>query len=167
MYSEDFLVIYDNSSQLIFNGASKINTECIYFPDTLKASSELMEGNIVYSGSNLKTLELDKCWVENKQDYGIGEYIKFGINGRGFFFFNGYLSGKKNYLYNQNSRVKQLEVTLVQNNVSKFFDIADTPNPQLLLFDTDYSGEVIIKIIDVYKGTKYSDTCINSILLVH
>lgn len=167
LYSEDFLVIYDNSSQLIFNGASKINTECIYFPDTLKASSELIEGNIVYSGSNLKTLELDKCWVENKQDYGIGEYIKFRINGRWFFFFNGYLSGKKNYLYNQNSRVKQLEVTLVQNNVSKFFDIADTPNPQFLLFDTDYSGEVIIKIIDVYKGTKYSDTCINSILLVH
>ena len=58
-------------------------------------------------------------------------------------------------------------MTLVQNNVSNFFNIADTPNPQLLLFDTDYSGEVIIKIMDVYKGTKYSDTCINSILLVH
>lgn len=167
LYSEELLVVYDSSNQLIFKGASKINTECIYFPDTLKASSELVEGTIIYSSSNLRNLELDKCWVENKPDYGIGEYLKIGINGRGFFLFNGYLSGRKSYLYEQNSRVKQLEVTLLDNKVSRVFDIEDSPNPQLVLFDNEYSGEVLIKIIAVYKGTKYSDTCINSILLVH
>lgn len=168
LYSKDFLVLYDNSDQLVFKGTSNISVEGIGFPDpTIQVSSELIEGNTVYSGSNLRTLESNKCWVENKPDYGIGEHFKFGINGIGFFFFNGYVSGKKSYLYEQNSRVKQIEVKLLENNVSKLFEIEDTPNPQLILFGTDYSGDVEVKIIDVYKGSKYTDTCVNGVILVH
>lgn len=167
LYSEDFLVLYNSSNELIFYGPSKINTECIYFPSGISATSELREGNIIYSSSNLKNLELDKCWVENKSDYGIGENLNFGVNGRGLIIFNGYLSGLKTYLYDQNSRVKQIEVKLLKNKVSKIYEIKDTPNPQLILFDSEYSGDVELKILDVYKGSKYSDTCLNAVLVVY
>lgn len=167
LYSEDFLVLYNSNNELIFKGASKINSECIYFPSVISATSELQEGSKIYSSSNLQNLELNKCWVENKSDYGIGECLSFSINGRGLILFNGYLSGSKNYLYEQNSRLKTIEVKLKKDNVSKIYELKDTPNPQLILFDTEYSGDVELKIIDVYKGSKYSDTCLNSILLVH
>ena len=99
------------------------------FLSAISATSELKEGSILYSSSNLQNLELNKCWVENKSDYGIGERLKFGINGRGMIIFNGYLSGLKPYLYDQNSRVKQIEVILLKNKVSKIYEIEDTPNP--------------------------------------
>lgn len=167
LYSEDFLVLYSSNNELIFKGASKINSECIFFPSVISSTSELKEGSILYASSNLRNLELNKCWVENKSDYGIGECLTFGINGRGLILFNGYLSGSKTYLYEQNSRVKTIEIKLLKDKVSKIYEIKDTPNPQLILFDAEYSGDVELKIIDVYKGSKYSDTCINSILLVH
>ena len=167
LHSESLLVLYDERSNLIFKGASKINTERLYFPNKITASSELKEGNTIYSANNLANLELDKCWAECKSGYGIGEHVEFKMNGQGIFIFNGYLSGKKNCLYEKNSRVKEIEVIFLNDNSSKIYKIKDTPNPQFIPFGIDYSGQVMIKFLDVYKGTKYKDMCLNSIILLH
>ena len=89
LLSESFLVLYGESNEPLFFGASKINTELLYFPSYFEASSELHEKDIIYSGSNLKTLDLNKPWVEGVKGYGEGESVRFRINAEELIIFNG------------------------------------------------------------------------------
>ncbi|MBN2617209.1 MAG: hypothetical protein JXR64_02720 [Spirochaetales bacterium] len=79
------------------------------------------------------------------------------------YFFNGFVSFEKPNLYEENSRVKKIKVTDTISSKFIIFNIDDTPNPQLLKLGELKEWELSIEILDVYKGTKYSDTCINAI----
>ena len=75
---------------------------------------------------------------------------------------NGYISYEKPYLYKQNGRVKKIKVTGVNSGKSKVLDVLDTPHPQTV--DISFLNEpedIRVEIADVYKGTKYDDTCIH------
>ena len=75
---------------------------------------------------------------------------------------NGYISYDKPYLYKQNGRVKKIKVTGVKSRKSKILDILDTPHPQTV--DISFlvaSEDVRIEIADIYKGSKYEDTCLH------
>ena len=77
---------------------------------------------------------------------------------------NGYFSVEKPYLYKQNSRVKQIKVTGLKSGNEKILDVLDTPHPQTVDISFLYVQEPFrVTIMDVYKGTKYDDTCINCI----
>ena len=136
----------------------------------IKASSYLTEKIIHYDESNLALKNWEIPWVENVPGYGIGEYVeikdvtpepyKKKINY--LLILNGYFSVEKPYLYKQNSRVKQIKVTGLNSGKEKILDVLDTPHPQTVDISFLETQEPFrVTIMDVYKGTKYDDTCIN------
>ena len=165
LLSESFLVLYGESNEPLFFGASKINTELLYFPSYFEASSELHEKDIIYSGSNLKTLDLNKPWVEGAKGYGAGESVRFRINAEELIIFNGFVSKNRSYLFSQNSRLKTIDLYFTSSDLHERYELKDTPNPQSIIFEKIFNEDIILTIIDVYKGEKYTDTCLNAIIL--
>ena len=127
-------------------------------------------------------------WVEGKEDYGIGESISFefdkevsafniingyvdpynlslfknnSYSGWTISILNGYVNPEKPHLYKENSRLKS--ATLIVDDKK---EIKIQFNDYFEITNVKISGEVKkIKLIidDVYKGTKYKDTCITGI----
>jgi hypothetical protein len=166
LLSDISLVIYNTeNSELEFNGVSKGNPDLFFFPEKITASSELVEGAVRYSAANLSNLNLDEPWAEGVKGLGVGESISFSCNAEEMIIYTGFVSAKKNYLWQQNSRPKNVLVLFKKSGNSEKFELKDNPNPQNINFGFIYSGEVEIKILDVYPGIKYDDTCIHSIML--
>ena len=131
-------------------------------------SSYLVEKNKSYPVENLRKLVVDTPWVEGVPGDGIGE--GFTIQGRQFkkalgpylLLINGYISYEKPYLYKQNNRIKKIKVTGLKSGNSKILDVLDTPHPQTVDISFITQPENIrVEIADVYKGTKYDDTCLH------
>lgn len=129
-------------------------------------SSHLTEKTKDYPVKNLNEFNVDTPWVEGVKGDGIGE--GFTIKKRDGTVFpyllimNGYISYKKPYLYKQNNRIKKIKVTGLKSGKSKILDVLDTPHPQTV--DISFLTEpedIRIEIADVYKGTKYDDTCLH------
>ena len=140
-------------------------------PKNIKASSSHVEKGRPYSPDQINQ-KLGQAWVEGARDQGIHE--KLFINApyltsqQGCTLLHisiGFVSYEKPHLYEENSRPKKLNVS-VANKFSFIVDLVDTPNfqtinlPQVL----GINDILVIEILDVYPGTKYEDTCINSIL---
>ena len=78
------------------------------------------------------------------------------------FLMNGYISYEKPYLYEQNNRIKKIKVTGLTSGVSKILDVLDTPHPQTVdISFLPMAEDIRVEIADVYKGTKYDDTCLH------
>ncbi len=131
-------------------------------------SSYLVEKNKSYPVENLRKLVVDTPWVEGVAGDGIGE--GFTIQGRQFkkplgpylLLINGYISYEKPYLYKQNNRIKKIKVTGLKSGKSKILDVLDTPHPQTVDISFITQPEDIrVEIAEVYKGTKYDDTCLH------
>ncbi|SFJ04458.1 hypothetical protein SAMN04487775_11244 [Treponema bryantii] len=131
-------------------------------------SSYLIEKNKAYPVENLRKLVVDTPWVEGVKGDGIGE--GFTIEGKQFakplgpylFIINGYISYEKPYLYKQNNRIKKIKVTGLKSGNSRILDVLDTPHPQTVDISFITQPEDIrVEIADVYKGTKYDDTCLH------
>ena len=171
--SKLYLIIYNESiKEPIFVGSTKYRTHHIETIRNITATSCLTEGEIEYGTENLTNLLLDSPWCEGVFGYGKNESITFTTKTPFLVFFSGYFSIKKNYLFERNSRPKVIEVFSETTNKTKTIYLNDTPAPQELdlreLFDKDeyYWKEnmLIFTIKDIYKGTFYTDTCINSIM---
>lgn len=131
-------------------------------------SSFLTEKTKSYPVENLRKLVVDTPWVEGVKGDGIGE--GFTIQGRQFtkplgpylLIINGYISYDKPFLYKQNNRLKKIKVTGLKSGKSKILDVLDTPHPQTvdISFITE-PEDIRVEIAAVYKGTKYSDTCLH------
>ncbi len=129
-------------------------------------TSFLTEGNRKYTVDDLDNYSESTPWVEGAPGYGIGE--SFVIENTWheklsyLLIMNGYISYDKPYLYKQNGRIKQIKVTGVESGKEKILNVLDTPHPQTvdISFITE-PEDIKITIFDVYKGTKYEDTCIN------
>lgn len=171
LVNEDLILLYKNNDEpWIFATNLGRQAEGLYSVSSSKisATSELTEGNTIYSVSNLSNLQLNKPWVEGVKGNGEGEKIIINCRASFIYFFNGYVSYTKPYLYEQNSRPKKIKLTLLDSKEKKelIFDLKDTPNPQKLSLNTFYSGKIELEILEVYSGSKYQDTCINSLLFL-
>lgn len=129
-------------------------------------SSFLKEKEVVYSVDNLDKSFLDSPWVEAVKGDGIGEGFTIK-NSRNIVYpylliMNGYISYRKPYLYKQNNRIKKIKVTGLKSGKTKILDVLDTPHPQTvdISFITE-PEDIRVEIADVYKGTKYDDTCLH------
>ncbi|WP_022931117.1 NADase-type glycan-binding domain-containing protein [Treponema bryantii] len=129
-------------------------------------SSYLKEKNVDYPVTNLCELAIDSPWVEAVQGDGKGEGFTL-VNSWGVIYsyillMNGYISYNKPYLYKQNNRIKKIKVTGLKSGKSQILDVLDTPHPQTvdISFITE-AEDVRVEIADVYKGTKYDDTCLH------
>ena len=165
LVSYSYLVVYEKNSDIIFYGTSKKGTERFYEISKIKGSSELEESGKRYAAQNLCTLRSDFPWVEAANGCGIGEYLDFSINASEIIVFLGYVSIKNPDLYRYNCRPRVVEIEFLKTHEKKIFELEDTPNPQSLQLGQLYNDDVRLKILDVYKGDKYDDLCINSIML--
>lgn len=164
--SDSILVLYDTENPSFnFCGVCGFSGEFLSFPTEIKASSELHENSRIYSAQNIANLNLDSPWVEAAKGNGIGQSITFGCNASGLYFLSGYVSAKKPNLWKQNSRPKRIQINFLDTHNSKVFLLKDSPDPQFLNWGQPYNGFLQIVILEVYKGTKHEDTCINSIIL--
>ena len=129
-------------------------------------SSFLVEKNKEYHVSNLQEQAVDTPWVEAADGSGIGEGFtlvnEWNKKYPYLLIMNGYISYEKPYLYKQNNRVKKIKVTGLKSGKSKVLDVLDTPHPQTvdISFITE-PEDIRVEIADVYKGTKYDDTCLH------
>lgn len=168
LFSDGFMYAYRSDSESpVKNGFYGSNgyriREYSYF-----ASSSLKENNTLYSANNLSNIELMKPWVEGVSGYGIGEYIIVTQNSKEVYFSEllisiGFVSYEKPYLYEKNSRPKQIELTTEDGAFNYVVELFDTPNIQTIKLPKAVRDiKIIIK--DIYKGTEWDDTCINFII---
>lgn len=169
--SQDLIVLYEKDCKTpkIFGTHFSSESEFIEYinPDCVTASSELKENNYVYSGKNVCNLNLNEPWVESIKGNGIGETIQFYGNCTYLYFFNGYVSFEKPYLYKANSRVKKISISFPENKLRKNIEVElqDSPNPQKIDLGFRCTDLIEIKILEVYEGLKYDDTCVLGIVM--
>lgn len=139
---------------------------CFQGVTPIKASSTLAnQGKYNYKVSNINDSDPMTAWVEGNPDYGIGQFFEIkaaGVNT----IYNGYQASPKAWL--ENSRVKRFKV--FKNNAPLcFLDLTDEMGSQSfeLPGHNKYNPEreYIFKfeIVEVYKGTKWSDVAISEI----
>lgn len=135
--------------------------------EALSVTSELVEGTILYSVDNLRSIDLETPWVEGNPESGIGEKIIIkNAKTDALIFLSGYISFKKPWLYTHNARPKKISVKCEELHLDTVFDLQDTPNPQILDMGTlIINQDIVITILDIYPGEKYKNLCINTILL--
>ena len=140
-------------------------TDELYYCLYKDASSCLTENGKEYSLKNLRDRRLETPWVEGVPGDGIGEGFTLTFNGGSvdptLLLMNGYISFDKPYLYEQNNRIKKIKVKGLTSGKEKILDVIDTPHPQTvdISFITEME-DIRVEIAEVYKGTKYDDTCL-------
>jgi|GEM_PF-6470664 len=164
---DELLYLYKENGQPFFAGTkfSYMESEFIKPINDIKSSSNLSEGNLVYSSEDMSNA-IGKPWAEGVEKSGIGEWIKFTVNPRQELYISiGFVDYNRPYLYWDNSRPKT--VMLYFNDILyKEIHLADTPDFQKIIIPESVreNTELKIEIRDVYIGSKYDDTCINMIL---
>ena len=138
-----------------------------YFYETLKS------GTNYYVADNLKK-KGGLPWVPKANGHsGVGEYIDLSgpyDEHLKLEFRNGFQSPEHPDYYEKNCRVKKLLVTCSQTGKSKSFELPDTKSRQILDIRSIIPQEpceklnLRIEIQSVYKGNKYDDLCIDSII---
>ncbi len=144
---------------------------------SITATSELIEaqyeGKYIYPPVNIVDGNLDNTWCESVQDGpGIGESITIEFTKPVSFdeiqIVNGF--AYKDY-YKKNNRVKDIQITQVAKKhfQQKTYTLEDNkPEWQSIKFEYTQTAQTItFKIVSVYKGTKYDDTCLDDIRLLY
>ncbi len=135
-------------------------------PQYIDCSSYLTEKTKSYPIENLSNCMVDTPWVEGVDGDGIKEGFTMIDRLNRYYpyllIMNGYISYEKPYLYKQNNRVKKIKVTGLKSGKSAILNVLDTPHPQTvdISFITE-PEDIRVEIADVYKGTKYDDTCLH------
>jgi hypothetical protein len=170
-----FMCLYNNNSEPIlyhhfrknfgeYEDFSEWSFSGIVQMANITASSSLIEGNIDYSPSIERLgLKINSSWAVRG---GVNQslFIKRPSLSAELYISIGYVHLSQINLYRENARPKKIRISQI-NNESNFmeFELIDTPNFQR--FDIDGLGyEIKIEIKEIYLGTKYNDTCINSIM---
>ena len=172
MLSSDKSVFFED-----FLGFFSKKDNCYLFPigfPECSATSELTEKGYTYSVKNLRSSKISTPWVEGVKGPGIGEKITIkhtreqlppwqkDYSGGALVIFNGFISYEKPYLYEYNNRVKDLKIYTSNNEYNFMITLDDTPNPQIIFLPC-VSDDTILEILSVYKGSRYDDTCIETI----
>lgn len=153
----------------------------------IKVSSELSS---TYSAKNMFDLDFNTAWADGAEGNGIGEKIEIDLDKYSLVaicLINGYT--KNSDLYKYNNRIKKLRIDIEYVDYKDSTKI-DVESNEISINDLEYNkisknnfegmvsiirdyGEgyrkitkITLTILDVYKGTKYSDTCISEILLL-
>lgn len=113
----------------------------------------------IYKYTNAK-LDYMKFKDRYRTDAKIGYMESFRLSG--IKIINGYAKNKEEY--SANSRVKKAEIIL-SDGTSYIFNLKDNNlGFQTLDFGEEIeTRQVVIKILDIYEGNKYNDTCISEV----
>ena len=115
-------------------------------------------------------------WVEGASGSGIGEKIRIEIEPArrrsnssqsilSLFISNGFVDYNRPYLYKNNNRLKRIRVYNIGFEEYKEFELEDHPDIQQFGFGfKNPSFAIEIEILDIYKGSRWDDTCVNFII---
>ena len=143
------------------------------FPEGLVASStKEPQGSNRYGAERMGDFNTKTAWVEGHSDYGLGESVSFMWREKNHFhtcaalsLMNGYQKSKG--LMESNSRVKDIDL-YADGELKARLALQDRLGYQT--FGLDGLGlrdgqRIKLVIRDVYKGTKWKDTCISELIV--
>lgn len=158
--------------------------------DKIKAVTVSSSLSSSYSSKNLFDFDFNTAWVEGSERDGIGEKIEIELDKyplAAICLINGYTKNADVYL--SNNRIKKLKIDIeyidyedstklitesneVLFNKLEYNEISKNNFGNIITIVGDYGDgyskitKITLTILDVYKGTKYSDTCISELLLL-
>ncbi len=143
---------------------------------TCQSSSSLKgkSTGVTYSGKFTIDGKLNTCWQEGKKGSGIGESVRYEFDDNYSLsklkIWNG--RAESPLKYKENNRIKEFEITFFlnkQEKLRKVFSLKDeyTSEGTMLSIESKEGvrcDQVKLKILSVYNGSKYDDTCLTDIL---
>lgn len=132
------------------------------------STSYLTESTTTYEPEHLQRKD-GLPWASGNGK-GIGDIISIKEfeheNPETLIIMNGYQDVNHPDYYGKNSRVKTLKITNRQTKKSKTIAVSDTKEEQRFsLKELGKGGEYELEILDVYKGNKYDDLCIQYLVV--
>lgn len=180
IWNQNFLFLYDSDGYPFLISDSGETDRYIeylnYFKESLFFTENFLVENfgkriVEYPSSNLvNNAMIPFPWVEGDPEYGRGVKLHGTIsktyNDKNYYLYisNGYVSYERPDLYSKNCRVKEILVKNLSSGKQERFHIVDSPHLQeidLSYLVTTNEDIIEIEITDVYKGSKYKDTCLN------
>lgn len=182
-HKTDFLKDDKEAFAKYFSDPSFLHNNAIRV-ESYNASSYLKEGSTSYVAENagkiyaIPTNNRDvtswspqiKPWAEGKKGDGIGETFEIETSypkgsGQGLpldiRILNGYVDPLKPHLFKENNRIKKALLE-TDTGIKKEFEFRDEVEfTQIIL--PDNVKRIKLTILEVYKGTKYQDTCITAV----
>ena len=166
------LYLYKADSTPYFkrSGGGMFGWEVFGSDSWIKASSffkEIVSGKTIIHSPDKLGIKIGECWVPNRGTKGQLTLSIGPQSSENIYISNGFVSFLKPNLYRDNSRIKKIRL---YNNSghSKIVELKDSPHFQSISI-ADFNipfferGIINIEILEVYQGTKYPDTCLNSI----
>ncbi len=179
MNKYDSYAIYGSSKQGRWDSIYRINNRYYrsHLPDEVRVSSFLRSTKYDFSSKSLFDGKTKTSWVEGKKGAGKGEYIVLRFKKPVRISRIGFIAGM-NYshtLFGQNNRPSAVRIILNGKHVKRAvladgFTMSYAGNPHAYQYVSlsGYRGSVrTVKIIidDIYRGTKYHDTCISELII--
>ncbi len=179
--SEEILIILGQERKTVYTTFSIDRDkpgDAFYKHGDYYFSSLLTEGNMEYNmeddyNRSFMFSETLKPWAEGKRGSGIGEYIQIDNQDQRYkkirtkriiLLINGFVSFEKPYLFEENNRIKKLEMLIINSDgqliETRMINFKNSAEPKIEL--VDYAGTLSYKftIKEVYYGSKYNDTCL-------
>ena len=127
-----------------------------------EVSSFLIEGKTEYSQNKLSSND-ELPWVPKTANNAF--VIIKNCDTKDIIISSGYVSKERPDLFEKNARPKILLIEYLNSKKNKKIELKDTYEPQTInIFSPKEESETIkISFIENYKGSKYSDLCINYI----
>ncbi|MCP4134607.1 MAG: hypothetical protein GY754_26775 [bacterium] len=131
---------------------------------TVKASS-ILTPEVAYNTDFLFDSRKEFGWVEGSEKSGTGESLTFSFNDSVTIskikVWNGYLRSEKHF--KSNERVKNFSFGTSGGESAKH-TLSDSMDPQVVELAKPLKGkEFVLKIEDIYKGSKYTDCVISEL----
>lgn len=131
----------------------------------ISATSALTEYGMTHSPNRICDGDISTAWVEGVTGQGENETVVFMLNDTyrvsGFQIYSGYQ--KNSDLYSKNSRPSVIELSF-DNGENERFELDDTEGMQSFQLQQPVeTSSVMVKIISVYAGWKYTDTAISEL----
>lgn len=151
---------------------------CMNFVCEVRASSTLEnQGKTSYDAAHLAEYTRENIWAEGAEGYGIGESIEIrqlyrGTGNTELSFYsicivNG--NAKSERKWRENGRVKSLKL-YYEGEYIGLITLEDTMEPQYIDISelqmkvgNGFEANFKFEIVEVYKGSKYEDTCLTGI----
>lgn len=147
---------------------------CIINFDAESSSNLSGISNLAYGATNLTDFDLRTAWVEGTEGLGIGERITIDVstvidenlNISELVIVNGYVKNRN--IWEANSRIRKFKL-FIDEEPKAILNLQDTDKYQKFDISKFVSGKhkltIMLEILDVIKGTKYSDTAISEIFV--
>lgn len=122
---------------------------------------------IIYDNKNEFTWQIKKTWCEGKEDDGIGEYIvkKAHFKTNKIVLINGFVDAIHPDYYMKNNRIKEIELMTEKETYN--YILKDTSQIQIIDLPEQVEGDIKLVIKNVYKGLKYTDTCLSGMYFLY